>query len=126
MSLIGDLGTQAVDIFLKADRAGTYSDAVFNRYTFYRFTGQKLKDSRCFCVLRKGKFFHEEEIREWGNNPGLWFACEGFGKGGGRIPTTNEDTIFANLGGYGCVDFLIPIPKSLVPKDVLARAERFG
>jgi hypothetical protein len=121
MSLIGDIGLQVVDTFLRADRSGTYSDATFNRYTYYRYTGAKLKDSRCFCVLRKGKVYHKDEITQWGDKPGLWFACDGFGKPGGRHADTNEDTIFNLLGGYGCVDWLMPIPATLVPASVKAR-----
>lgn len=115
------LVTEIADIFLKTDRSGNVSDARFNNYSFYRFTGKRLTGSRCFCVLRKGKIFHEEEIREWGRNPGLWFACGGLGKPGGMMPDTNEETIWVNLGGYECVDYLIPIPQSLVSKAVKDR-----
>jgi hypothetical protein len=119
------IATQVVDVFMKTDRSGNVSDAMFNRYKFYKYIGKRLPTSRCFCVQRKHKIFHEEEIRMWGNNPGLWFECGGRGKAGGMMADTTEQTIWQNLGGWECKDYLMGIPVRLVPQSVKDRVVNF-
>ena len=55
-------------------------------------------ESRPFCVARDGKVFDEGTIRSWGR----------LGDWKGKIPGTDEATIFIYLGGYRCRHWLVP------------------
>lgn len=83
---------------------------------FYRYVGGTVKDTREFCKQRNGKYFHREEVKEWGRLKD-W---------GGRNPNTNENTIFVLRGGYNCRHTLVPVSNAVVPKDVLVRAMNKG
>lgn len=68
----------------------------------YLYDGVTVKDSRAFCVARKGRVFTEDEIKSWAS--GSW---------AGKNPATDSHSIFIYRGGYGCIDHLRPIPESL-------------
>jgi hypothetical protein len=83
---------------------------------WYLFSGPVIKGgrgsegSRGWCLEKKGKFFHRKEIEEWANES--W---------AGRNPLTTSSSIFTLVGGYNCVDSLIPVSKIVVPKSDLDR-----
>lgn len=92
---------------------------------FYRFQGRPIATTRPWCLAREGKVWHVEEIREWGRQ-----AAAGQGWDG-MIDGTNEQTIFTYLGGwYGdraaCRHILLPILRSRVPEEDLARIRAKG
>lgn len=123
--------TYVKDAFSIADRQ--YNDLISreNEIEFYRYDGKRIKGTRYFCCVRKGKIFHRNEIASWGNKPHLWNNPNDGGKcesatGGGRNPDTNNSTIFSYLGGYGCLDVLIPIATDYVPKSVIQDAINKG
>lgn len=68
----------------------------------YLYDGVRVKDSRAFCVTKKGRVFTEKEVESWAS--GNWE---------GKIPTTTAQSIFVYRGGYGCIDHLRPIPEKL-------------
>lgn len=79
-------------------------------FEWFYYSGQGLRDSRSYCVERKGKFFHEKEVE---NSASLQWA--------GKIPGTNSSSIFTYCGGFNCVDNYLPVLLSQVPKDVVER-----
>lgn len=124
--------TYVKDAFAVSDRQYSKLVAEDIGFEFYEFSGAKTKGSRYFCCVRKGEIFHQKEIEEWGKTPSLWNKPKDAGgecgeqHGGGRNPNTNESTIFSYLGGYGCVDVLIPVATKYVPADVIGRAKAKG
>lgn len=79
---------------------------------WYLYSGHIDKDSRPFCVARKGKYFHKDEIEKWAS---LDWA--------GKRRGTTASSIFIFCGGYSCRDILIPVSESIVPKSVLQRVK---
>jgi len=59
---------------------------------YYIYSGTIIKDSRPFCVARTGRLFTKEQVKAWGK----------LGPWQGKIPGTNEKTIFVYRGGYNC------------------------
>ena len=59
---------------------------------YYLYSGTIIKDSRPFCVARTGRLFTKEQVKAWGK----------LGPWQGKIPGTNEKTIFVYRGGYNC------------------------
>jgi hypothetical protein len=59
---------------------------------YYLYSGTIIKDSRPFCVARTGRLFTKEQVKSWGK----------LGPWQGKIPGTNEKTIFVYRGGYNC------------------------
>jgi len=59
---------------------------------YYIYSGTIIKDSRPFCVARTGRLFTKEQVKSWGK----------LGPWKGKIPGTNEKTIFVYRGGYNC------------------------
>lgn len=104
------------DAFSTADAMYTYEITSNLVLEFYRYVGGKIKDTREFCSVRNGNYYHREEVKEWGNLKD-W---------NGRNPYTNEQTIFILRGGYNCRHALIPVSAAIVPKDVLIRAINKG
>jgi hypothetical protein len=84
-------------------------------FEFYEYAGVNTLDSREFCLHRKGKVYHTQEIRQWATLD--W---------DGKNRATTADTIFSLRGGYNCNHLLVPIATALVPEDVLTRARRKG
>ena len=70
--------------------------------------GKKSGGSREFCIERVGKYYHRKEIESWA---ALTWQ--------GKNPMTTESSIFTFAGGYNCRHSLIPVHKSIVPKDVI-------
>ncbi len=123
--------TYVKDSFSIADRQ--YNDLISreNGIEFYRYDGKRIKTTRYFCCVRKGKIFHRNEIASWGNKATLWDNPNEGGKcetahGGGRNPNTNSSTIFSYLGGWGCLDVLVPIATEYVPESDIAKAKAGG
>lgn len=113
----------AYDAYAVADRQYTKVISEDLGLEFYKFQGGHLEDSRCFCDERKGGYYHKKEIEAWG-------VGKGVGKCGfpwqGMNANTNSDTIFSFVGGYRCVDNLLPTIISRVPKEWIQRAVNLG
>lgn len=109
-AMIGNIQTAARDFFSVSDAA--YTIAVSNDLgiEWYLYTGQVVKDSRPFCLERKGKIFHKTEIQRWALLD--WQ---------GKIDNTDATTIFIFRGGFNCLDLFMPVDESDVPPDVIAR-----
>lgn len=68
----------------------------------YLYKGTLVKDSRCFCRQRVGRYFTEKEVNSWASLN--W---------DGKIKTTNQENIKTNLGGWRCSHLLIPVSEEL-------------
>jgi hypothetical protein len=84
---------------------------------FYYYNGAIKETSRKYCVDRvtEGRFFHEKEVQDTASEE--W---------AGKIPGTNESTIFINRGGYNCGHQWLAVDSIAVPKSVRDRAEDKG
>lgn len=82
---------------------------------FYLYAGGLIDTSRPFCIDRAGKFFHHREIEQWA-------SLEWAGKKAG----TTESSIFLFAAGWNCAHEIIPVDVSIVPEDVIERAEKAG
>jgi hypothetical protein len=69
---------------------------------YYFYAGTLIEDSRQFCKARAGRYFKKSEVQSWAKLKG-W---------DGRMPGTNEVTIFSFLGGFGCRHDIYPITKT--------------
>jgi hypothetical protein len=85
-------------MFAVIDRSFTYALGKALGIKKFRYAGGLVNDSRPFCVARDGKVFDEGAIRSWGR----------LGDWKGKIPGTDEATIFVYLGGYRCRHWLVP------------------
>jgi hypothetical protein len=101
----------AYDTFAVADRGYTNNIALDLGIEWYAYRGGLVEDSRQFCISRDGKYFHRKEVESWGK----------LGQWDGKIPSTDEKTIFVYAGGYNCFHSILPTSIALVPKDVLQR-----
>ena len=106
----------AYDTFAVADRGYTNNIALDLDIEWYAYRGGLIEDSRDFCIARNGKYFHREEVIAWGK----------LGNWDGKIPATDEKTIFVYAGGYACLHSILPTSIALVPKDVLLRNIKNG
>jgi hypothetical protein len=98
---------------------GNYIKAVTDDLDFewFLYQGGKQITSRCFCLERVGRYFHKSEVSLWGKTPSLWDSCKTKkNKGGGRIPETNEKTIYTYRGGYNCRHQILPVDELVVPE----------
>lgn len=111
----------AHDAVAYSDRAYTNIIAEELEPEFYLWSGTEQENSRCFCEERKGKYFHFKEIEAWGRGEDIG-ACKQGTHWQGADPNTNEQTIFIVGGGFGCIDSILPVSVSVVPKDVIQRA----
>jgi len=68
---------------------------------YYVYSGTIIRDSRPFCVARAGRSYTKEQVQSWGK----------LGSWQGKIPGTNEKTIFTYCGGYNCRHSLWPQTK---------------
>jgi len=100
---------------------------------FFLYQGRPLKTTRVFCEQREGRYWHREEIAQWGRDAAAGVDLDGSGNPGweGMVEGTNEQTIFIHLGGwYGgrnsCRHVLIPVPRFRVPEEDLARMKAAG
>ena len=97
-------------------------------YEFYKYVGNRSKDTRCFCAQRYNKFFHKKEIENWGNGK-VMDGVEGENCGypwAGMIKGTDSSSIFTYRGGWFCNHQIIPILTKRVPADVIQRAKGKG
>lgn len=107
-----------------------YTTTISNELSieFYQYVGGEVDDTRCFCEVRNGKYFHRKEIEAWGNGKvtkGLEddkSASECGKDWQGKFRGTNSSNIFNWLGGYNCKHSLVPKSLISVPKTVLNRA----
>lgn len=83
---------------------------------WYFYTRGKVRDSREFCIKRQGNYYHVSEVRAWGNIK-QWQ---------GRIPGTNENTIFIYRGGFSCQHQILAVSQLAVPKSDIERAKSKG
>jgi hypothetical protein len=77
---------------------------------FYMYVGGLIETSRPFCIERAGKIFSHKEIESW--------ASLGWS---GKKQGTTESSIFLFAAGWNCSHQIIPVSKTIVPKDVLER-----
>jgi len=68
---------------------------------YYVYSGTITGDSRPFCVARAGRSYTKEQVQSWGK----------LGSWQGKIPGTNEKTIFTYCGGYNCKHSIWPQTK---------------
>ena len=68
---------------------------------YYVYSGTIIRDSRPFCVARAGRSYTKAQVQSWGK----------LGDWQGKIPGTNEKTIFTYCGGYNCRHTLWPQSK---------------
>jgi hypothetical protein len=101
----------ARDGFSFADRQYTSIVANDIGLEFYLYSGTSVRDSRDFCLQRKGNYYHKKEIESWAS-----LSWQGKAQG------TTKSTIFTTCGGYGCLDSLLPVSTKSVPKVVIQRA----
>lgn len=92
---------------------------------FFYFQGRPIKSTRKWCRDREGKYWHIEEVKQWGRDAANGKEWEGMVEG------TNEQTIFIHLGGWfgdrnSCRHILVPVPRSRVPEEDLARMREKG
>lgn len=83
---------------------------------WYFYSRGRVRDSREFCIKRQGNYYHVSEVRAWGNIK-QWQ---------GRIPGTNENTIFIYRGGYQCAHQILAVSQLAVPKGDIERAKNKG
>lgn len=101
----------AYDTFAVADRGYTNNISLDLGIEWYAYRGGLVEDSRQFCISRDGKYFHRKEVESWGK----------LGQWDGKIPSTDEKTIFIYAGGYRCNHSILPTSIAIVPVEVLLR-----
>lgn len=104
------------DVFAQSDRAFSVVQAQETKPQWFVYRGGTVRDSRKFCVKRNGKYYHRNEVREWGN----------IRKWQGRKRNTSPGNIFVNLGGHNCLHSIMAVSVTKVPKSVLKRNIRSG
>ena len=82
---------------------------------YFRFKGSeierktkdgKVKTSRCFCLQRKGNIYTLDMIESWASLE--WK---------GKIKGTNKSNISQLLGGWECVDDLVPVSEATAKRE---------
>ena len=124
-ALTADTQTLVESAPLLMQRAATAQAAEAVGAEFFLYQGRPIKTTREFCAEREGRYWHIEEIRQWGRN-----AAGGNGWPG-VVDGTNAQTIFIHLGGwYGgrnsCRHVLIPVTIDRVPEDDRERMRAKG
>ena len=127
-NLLGNRKTLIKDAFTEADRR--YNIAIEDQYEFewYRYAGGRVEDTRCFCQKRANKYYRRSEIESWGRLENLG-ECRTSNGWAGRIPGTNERSIFTYVGGYNCNHIIVAVPEEAVPesqKDVIIVEQEKG
>lgn len=121
--LISHVKRVAYDSFAVSDRSYTGTIATDLELEFYRYTGGKVKETRCFCEERKGKYFHRKEIAGWGEGKNVGSCSYPWQ---GMNSNTDSVTIFYYAGGYNCKHSILPVSIKSVPIDVINRAKAKG
>jgi hypothetical protein len=114
---------ESAPLMLQRTATAAVAEQVGAEFFFYQ--GRPLKTTREFCRDREGRYWHREEIKQWGRDAAAGNGWDGVVEG------TNEQTIFLHLGGwYGarnsCRHVLIPVPRIGVPEEDLARMRQKG
>lgn len=92
-------GTYANTAFAEFDsQAMLIQSNRFNLEYFY-YSGAGLKDSRSFCINRRGKVYTKKEIDGWENQP--W-------KG-----KRTGSSVWVSRGGYNCTDSFSPVSEEM-------------
>lgn len=110
------VSTNSIDRYATANAQFNNIQSQSVESIWFTYRGGTVRDSRKFCKQRNRKFYHEKEIREWGN----------IKKWQGRKRGTNPGNIFINRGGYNCLHSIMPVSVTRVPKDVLERNIKNG
>ncbi len=124
-SMVSYVKRVAYDSFAVSDRAYTNVIAQDLGLEFYKYAGGVIKDSRCFCIERHGKYYHKKEIEAWGDLKDLGKCNTGNGWAGMNA-ATDKATIFYFVGGYHCLHSLLPVSLKSVPKAVIERNIQSG
>ena len=100
---------------------------------FFLYQGRPIKTTRKFCAEREGRYWHIEEIRQWGRDAANGVDLDGNGEPGwaGMVAGTNEQTIMNYLGGWfggrnSCRHVLLPVPRISVPSEDIERMKALG
>jgi len=122
--MLANIKTVAITSIAVSD-AG-YSAAINNQIgaEWFRYVGGTIETTRPFCQQRNGKYYHRKEIEAWGagKESGGAGAINDEGKWYGQIEGTTASTIFTNRGGWNCRHFIVAVPISSVPPEVIQRA----
>lgn len=118
--------TIARDLFSQGDRRHTQVITDELGLEWYLYQGGIVVDSRDFCVIRHGKFFHKKEIDSWGLPTYSGPGTNGKGQWQGRNPSTNPSSIYILLGGFNCLHSLLPVSQNIVPQTDIQRAKSLG
>lgn len=123
--IASDVEAVTVSAPLMLERTQTAAAAEEVGAKFFLFQGRPIKTTRDWCREREGKYWHIEEIKEWGRQ-----AAQGNGWDG-MVEGTNEQTIFVHLGGWfgernSCRHVLVPVLRSAVPDEDLDRMRKNG
>jgi hypothetical protein len=98
------------DTLFDYSRAFQQSITADLKIEYYMYAGGIIDKTRPFCAERVGYFFHESEVKSWAKLD--WQ---------GKRANTTESSIFIYCGGYNCAHSLVPVDKSIVPKDQLKK-----
>jgi hypothetical protein len=93
---------------------------------WFFYSGGKRKTSRPFCKKYAGRYFHKNEVEDFGKKKDLDGSnlCGGNYKTNlcsGRVKGTNSSNIFRYRGGYNCKHIYKPTLITAVPKNVIKR-----
>jgi hypothetical protein len=113
----------AHDNFAIADRSYTNAIADDLESEWFLYDGTEVADSRCFCMERKGNYYHYKEIQAWGRGEKVGECGKDWQ---GKNANTNEATIFILAGGYNCLDSIMPVSLAIVPIADVKRAMELG
>jgi hypothetical protein len=113
----------AHDNFAIADRSYTNAIADDLESEWFLYDGTEVADSRCFCMERKGNYYHYKEIEAWGRGEKVGECGKDWQ---GKNANTNEATIFILAGGYNCLDSIMPVSLAIVPIADVKRAMELG
>lgn len=90
----------------------SYQESITNdlKLDWYLWAGGLMDTSRQVCVEHAGQYLHRKEIEAIASQD--W---------PGKRQGTTKSSIFTYVGGYNCRHSLIPVHKSIVPKEDLER-----
>jgi hypothetical protein len=121
--LLSHVKRVAYDGFAISDRTYTSIVAKDLGLDFYRWSGGKIEDTRCFCLERAGKYYHRKEIEAWGDGKEVGNCGHPWQ---GMNSLTNKDNIFSLAGGYNCKHSPLPVSEKSVPESVIKRNKEKG
>src|SRR5690606_38302989 len=121
--LLSHVKRVAYDGFAISDRTYTSNVAKDLGLDFYRWSGGKIDDTRCFCLERAGKYYHRKEIEAWGDGKEVGNCGHPWQ---GMNSLTNKDNIFSLAGGRNCKHSPLPVSEKSVPASVIKRNKEKG